>query len=139
MLAPEYQYHWKITLTPGGRESPTLRASGRLKSGSGFGGWPTPKGQEDGRTLEQYEAGRKRGYEKRKGKTAGGPSSKLGGLAIAAQMAGWPTPKGQRPEQAMRLSPRPPGYPHFVVGVTSYPALRVWQQQGHLVKGFIKR
>mgnify|MGYP000870216340 CR=1 FL=1 len=54
-------------------------------------GWPTPKEQEDGRTLEQYEAARQRGYEQRKGKTSGGPASKQGGLAIAAQLAPWPT------------------------------------------------
>lgn len=49
-------------------------------------GWPTPKAQEDGRTLEQYEAGRLRGYETRKGKTSGGPASAQGTLAIAAQL-----------------------------------------------------
>ena len=53
--------------------------------------WPSPKAQEDGRTLEQYEAGRQRGYENRKGKTPGGPSGKQGGLAIASQLASWPT------------------------------------------------
>ena len=51
-------------------------------------GWPTPKAQEDGRTLEQYEAGRQRGYETRKGKTSGGPASAQGTLAIAVQLAG---------------------------------------------------
>lgn len=55
-------------------------------------GWPTPKAEEDGRTLEQYEAGRMRGFEARRGKTSGGPSSKQGTLAIAVQLTGWPTP-----------------------------------------------
>jgi hypothetical protein len=54
--------------------------------------WPTPKAQEDGRTLEQHTAARARGYENRKGKTSGGPSSEQGTLAIAAQLASWPTP-----------------------------------------------
>jgi len=60
-------------------------------------GWPSPKAQEDGRTLEQYEAARQRGYESRKGKTNGGPASKQGGLAIAAQLTGWATPMAQTP------------------------------------------
>lgn len=70
-----------------------LAARARPTSGNGCSGWPTPKAQEDGRTLEQYEDGRQRGYEKRKGLTSGGPASKQGGLAIAAQLAGWPTPR----------------------------------------------
>jgi hypothetical protein len=59
-----------------------------LPQHAALAGWPTPKAQEDGRTLEQYEAGRLRGYETRKGKTSGGPSSKMGGLAIAVQLTG---------------------------------------------------
>jgi hypothetical protein len=70
-----------------------LRASARRTSGSGCSGWPTPKAKEDGRTLEDYEKGRQKGYKTRKGKTSGGPASKQGGLAIAAQLAGWPTPQ----------------------------------------------
>jgi len=61
-------------------------------NGPKLASWPSPKAQEDGRTLEQYEAGRLRGYETRKGKTSGGPSSKQGGLSIAVQLASWPTP-----------------------------------------------
>ena len=60
-------------------------------------GWPTPKAQEDGRTLDQYEAARIRGYENRKGKTSGGPASAQGGLAIAVQLSGWPTPMAGTP------------------------------------------
>jgi hypothetical protein len=63
-----------------------------LSTAAVLAGWPTPKAQEDGRTLEQYEAARLRGYEARKGRTNGGPASKQGGLAIAAQLAGWQTP-----------------------------------------------
>jgi hypothetical protein len=55
--------------------------------------WPSPKAQEDGRTVEQYRAARLRGYENRKGKTSGGPSGKQGGLAIASQLASWGTPR----------------------------------------------
>jgi len=55
-------------------------------------GWPSPKAQEDGRTLEQYEAGRMRGYAMRQGKTAGGPSAKQGTLSIAVQLCGWASP-----------------------------------------------
>jgi hypothetical protein len=90
--SPEYALTWKHWDMPAGVPICALRASGRRTSGNGFGGWPTPKATEDGRTLEQYEAGRQRGYERRKGKTNGGPASKIGGLAIAAQLAGWPTP-----------------------------------------------
>ena len=60
-------------------------------------GWPTPKAQEDGRTLEQYEAARQRGYEARKGKTSGGPASAQGGLAIAAQLALHPVVDAEKP------------------------------------------
>jgi hypothetical protein len=70
-----------------------LRASARRTSDSGCSGWPTPKAKEDGRTLEDYEKGRQKGYKARKGKTSGGPASRQGGLAIAAQLAGWPTPQ----------------------------------------------
>ena len=56
-------------------------------------GWPTPKAQEDGRTPEQYAEGRLRGYETRKGKTSGGPSSKVGTLSIAVQVVGYATPR----------------------------------------------
>lgn len=58
---------------------------------------PSPKAQQDGRTLEQYEQGRQRGYETRKGKTKGGPSSKQGDLAIAVQLATVPTPMAGSP------------------------------------------
>ena len=88
----EYSLTWKTRVTPAGRPICALRASGRRISGKGCTGWPSPKAQEDGRTLDQYEQARLRGYENRKGKTSGGPASKQGGLAIAAQLTGWPTP-----------------------------------------------
>tara|TARA_R110000824_G_C15114680_1_gene667443 strand:+ start:434 stop:862 length:429 start_codon:yes stop_codon:yes gene_type:complete len=69
-------------------------------------GWPTPKAQEDGRTLEQYAAGRLRGAEKRKGKTSGGPASKQGGLSIAVQLIGAaPTICPAETEKRGRLNP----------------------------------
>ena len=93
---------WKEKATPSGRSVCLLRASGRSTSGSGCGSWPSPKAQEDGRTLEQYEQGRVRGYETRKGKTSGGPSSKQGGLSISAQLASWPTPKESDSDKGVR-------------------------------------
>jgi hypothetical protein len=60
------------------------------QAGQDISGWPSPKAEQDGRTLEQYEEGRMRGYETRKGKTRGGPSSKQGDLAIATQLAACP-------------------------------------------------
>ena len=63
-----------------------------LTTVASLAGWPTPKAQEDGRTMEQFQASRLRCYENRKGKSAGGPSSKQGGLAISVQLAGWASP-----------------------------------------------
>jgi hypothetical protein len=83
---------WSRKVTPSGRVVSRLRASGRSTSGSGSGSWPTPKAQEDGRTLDQYAEARAKGYEARKGKSNGGPSGKQGGLSIAAQLTAWPTP-----------------------------------------------
>lgn len=91
----EYSLTWKERATPAGRQICALRASTRRTSDSGCTGRPSPKAQEDGRTLEQYESARLRGYENRKGKTVGGPASKQDGLAIAAQMAGWASPKAK--------------------------------------------
>ncbi len=92
--SPEYALTWKAQDMPAGPPICALVALARRTSGSGLIGWPTPKAIEDGRTLEQYEAARLRGYERRKGKTNGGPSSKMGGLSVAVQMIllGWPTP-----------------------------------------------
>ena len=84
---------WKAKTTPSGRPYWAHTASARRISGNGSTSWPSPKAQEDGRTLDQYEQGRIRGYETRKGKTTGGPSSKQGGLSIAVQLANWPSPK----------------------------------------------
>ena len=81
---------WSRKATPSGRWVYRVRVSARSTSGSGYGSWPSPKAQEDGRTLEQYAAGRLRGYETRKGKTAGGPAALQGTLSIAVQLAGWP-------------------------------------------------
>lgn len=103
----EYTQTWKEKATPSGIAYWEHTASARRTSDSDctgwlpetdpphLMGWPTPKAQEDGRTLEQYEAARQRGYETRKGKTSGGPASAQGGLAIAAQLTGWPTPAVQ--------------------------------------------
>ncbi len=93
--SPEYALTWKVQDMPAGPPICALVALARRTSGSGLIGWPTPKAIEDGRTLEQYEAARLRGYERRKGKTNGGPSSKMGGLSVAVQMIllGWATPK----------------------------------------------
>src|SRR5690242_15874337 len=88
-MAPEYEHKWKRRKMVRGLPIPRLTARARRTSAGGCSGWPSPKAQEDGRTLEQYEAGRRRGYKKRQGKTRGGPASKMGGLAIAAQLAGW--------------------------------------------------
>ena len=87
----EYEQTWSRRVTPSGHVYWAHTASARRKSDTGCFGWPAPKAQEDGRTLEQYEAGRIKGYETRKGKTSGGPASKQGGLAIAAQLTGWAT------------------------------------------------
>ena len=86
----EYRQTWKEKATPAGRSYWAHTASAHRISAKDFTGWPTPKAQEDGRTLEQYEAARQKGYQNRK--TSGGPSGKQGGLAIAAQLSGWPTP-----------------------------------------------
>ena len=87
-----FSFRWKRQVTPSGRSISLLRARARRTGDHGSGSWPSPKAQEDGSTLEQYEARRQRGYEARKGKTSGGPSSKQGGLAISAQLAvPWPT------------------------------------------------
>ena len=87
-----FRLTWKERVTPSGRRIPALRASGRRTSEADCTSWPSPKAQEDGSTVDQYQARRLRGYENRKGKTSGGPSGKQGGLSIAAQMASWPTP-----------------------------------------------
>ncbi len=91
--SPEYVLTWKHWDMESGPPICALRASARRTSDNACTGWPTPKAQEDGRTLDQYERGRLLGYERRKGKTSGGPASAMGGLAIAAQLAGWPTPQ----------------------------------------------
>ena len=72
-------------------------SQGAMSHAAQLAAWPTPKAQEDGRTLDQYEAARQRGYQRRIGKTSGGPASKQGGLAIAAQLA--PTPMAGTPAQ----------------------------------------
>lgn len=92
-----YTLTWKPWATPSGVSRSRLRASAPRTSETGPTGWPTPKAQEDGRTLEQYAAARMRGYEARKGKTSGGPASAQGGLAIAVQLTGWGTPTCQSP------------------------------------------
>jgi len=43
----EYSLTWRESTTPAGRPFCLLRASGRRTSGTGFGGWPTPKAGED--------------------------------------------------------------------------------------------
>lgn len=68
-----------------------MGSTGPLHIAAQLATWPTPKAQEDGRTLDQYEAARQKGYDARKGKTSGGPASEQGTLAIAAQLASWPT------------------------------------------------
>jgi hypothetical protein len=78
----------------GGKKGEQLQNQAKL-----LAGWPTPKAEEDGRTLEQYAAGRLRGYETRKNKTNGGPSAIQGTLSISAQLAGWPTPMAGTPAQ----------------------------------------
>ena len=67
-------------------------------------GMPTPKAQEDGRTMEQYQSARLRAYENRKGKTSGGPSSLQGTLAVAVQLAGFPTTKASDPDKSARTT-----------------------------------
>ena len=84
--SPLFVLTWSDWDMPAGVLICRLRASGRRTSDSGYGGWPTPRSQEDGRTLEQYGEGRRRGYPNRKGKTSGGPSSRMGGQSIAAQL-----------------------------------------------------
>ena len=93
----EFVQTWKERVTPSGHRYSEHTARGHRTSANGSTGWPRPKSQEDGRTLEQYESARQRGYEARKGKTAGGPASAQGGLAIASQLAGWPTPMAGSP------------------------------------------
>lgn len=93
----EYSQTWREKITPSGLRYWEHTARARRTSDSDCSGWPSPKAQEDGRTLEQYEAGRQRGYERRKGKTNGGPASAQGGLSIAAQLAGWPSPMAGSP------------------------------------------
>lgn len=95
----EYAETWKEKATPLGFTYWAHTASGRRTSDSESTGWPTPKHQEDGRTWDQYQAARLRGYEARKGKTCGGPASEQGGLAIAVQTVGWPTPMAATPAQ----------------------------------------
>lgn len=97
-----YKLTWKQRAMPSGRSIYALRASVPRTSGSERSGWPTPKSQEDGRTLEQYAAARERGYQARKGLTTGGPASKQGGLAIASQLVGWPTPNTMTGGQTSR-------------------------------------
>ncbi len=99
-----YQLTWKDRAGPSQLPICALRASVRRTSANDLSGWPTPKAQEDGRTLEQYAAARTRGYEARKGKTSGGPASAQGGLAIAAQFSGWPTPRATDGEKAVRTA-----------------------------------
>lgn len=87
---------WSGKATPSGRVVSRLRALAHRTSDNGSGSWPSPKVGLDGRTLEQYERGRLQGYKTRQGKTAGGPSSKQGDLAIAVQLlAPWPTPRSR--------------------------------------------
>jgi hypothetical protein len=113
----EYSLTWKEWAMPARGPICALRASARPTSGSACSGWPTPKAREDGRTLEDYEKGRQKGYKTRKGKTSGGPASKQGGLAIAAQLAGWATPMvpsggrtvaGERTETGREGKPQSP-------------------------------
>ena len=94
-----FRQTWKVLVTPSGRQCWAHTASAHRTSDSGCTSWPTPKAEEDGRTLEQYEQGRLRGYATRKGKTSGGPSSKQGTLSIAVQFASWPAPMAGTPAQ----------------------------------------
>ena len=66
----EYALTWSTWDMPAGVSICRLRASARRTSGSGFGGWPTPRAQEPGKTNEGY------------GKSVG----------MVAKLAGWPTP-----------------------------------------------
>ena len=63
--SPLFVLTWSDWDMPAGVLICRLRASGRRTSDSGYGGWPTPRSQEDGRTLEQYGEGRRRGYPNR--------------------------------------------------------------------------
>jgi hypothetical protein len=90
-------------------------------------GMPTPKAQEDGRTMEQYQSARLRAYENRKGKTSGGPSSLQGTLAVAAQLAGFPTTRsidgskgGRTPEGVERERERRQKPPDELPSVVMY-------------------
>jgi len=83
--SPEYALTWKEWDMPSGPPICALRASARRTSDSGFTGWPTPKAQEDNRTLEQYQKA----------------NSKIGKQAVtslqvaARYLAGWRTPAVQ--------------------------------------------
>ena len=67
----EYVLTWSTWDMPTGVSICRLRASARRTSGSDFGGWPTPRAQEPGKTNEGY------------GKSVG----------MVAKMAGWNTPR----------------------------------------------
>jgi hypothetical protein len=113
-----FKQTWRQKATPAGRSYWAHTASAHRISDSGCGSSQRPEAQEDGSTLEQYQARRLRGYDNRKGKTSGGPASEQGGLAIAAQLASWPTPNtpsGGRTAAGMDATGRmPDGTKHTV-------------------------
>lgn len=77
----EYSMTWRRKATPVGRSYFQLAASARRTSGSGFGGWPTPR-NADHKSCRNETANRSpdaKGWHK--GMT----------LLDAATMAGWPT------------------------------------------------
>jgi len=82
--SPEYALTWKRWVMRSGPPICALRASGRRTSGSGCGGWPTPRAAEAG---PDYAIADRKG--------SGGYS-----LQTVAQIAGWPTPTLQDSEQA---------------------------------------
>lgn len=119
--SPEFAVIWSSWDMPLGVPISRLRVSVRRISETACTGvppdcWPTPKAQEDGRTLDQYEAARQKGYKARKGKTSGGPASAKGGLAIAAQLteppAGWPTAGAGDADRGVDMERRDNGRPN---------------------------
>ncbi len=83
--SPEYVLTWKRWDMPSGPPICALRASGRRKSGKGFGGWATPA-QRDFKSEQATDEFNLKRYAHNRGKP----------LSAQVLLAGYPTPRATR-------------------------------------------
>jgi len=123
----EYRQTWRQKATPLGRVYWEHTASAHRTSAKDCSGWPTPKSQESGDTIETWSNRR----ERHGSHLSGG---KMGlSLSVAAQLAGWPTCKAH---DAVGRSPKSDDLTSAVIGTNAESSNVETENQGVLAPEF---